>query len=98
MDAPMLIIGDERVTLKPVTFATTKLLMPIFGKMSAPTSTIALREAMVEALSALLGETVEDLTARIIFREFDVLDAQWPVIMEWIGLVAPKPGEAPATS
>ena len=98
MDAPTLIIGGAPATLAPVTFAAVKALVPIFGRMSGPKNALEMRDTMVEALAVLLGETADAITGRIVFREFDAIDAQWPAIMEWIGLVAPKPGEATATN
>lgn len=98
MKPPILTIGGQEVELAPVTFAALKKLAPLISNWITPGTLVEQGEKVVAILSVLLDEPEAAITERIIFREIGAMEPLWSSVMEWIGLVAPKSGEAPATS
>lgn len=98
MQAPILVLGAESITLPPISMAMAKRMAPLLAEMRVGQPPIETRDLVGQILAIFLGLDGATFDDRCTYREMTVILSQWEEILNWVGLEtrAPEPGEAEA--
>lgn len=98
MNAPIIRIGGEVVTLPPTYFDKLEACADLISALAGENRRVHGAGILLRIAAILAGKDVAQTLARSSLAEAEALQGQWADIMVWAGLVTAAQGEALATS